>query len=328
MALDPVPWFIGGGAEHSPEVARLLAYAATSGSNGVTLAGDLHVNQLPTPGPAVRVAIGTGVLLNQFPGGGRQSYLVRNTPETEVPIPATGSSGGAVRYVIVRIDDPQYAGQAPVDPRVGPYVRFAVVSSVANLNYPHLVLCRIDQPANTATITNLMITDLREVANPREKTLVYPRPNVTNDAGMVLTSRQAYPDGEWFPNVGGTTNNGVYRVDIPEWATRMQIRMEWLSIRYSNNPGYGQYWVTYGPDAGTPDPDYRTQAFAWDSDDSTNRVNWVLHQEVAVPAAIRGTSQPFVARANKTSPTSYAGKVELTALSGMVFSVRFLEVAA
>ena len=58
MSFDSVPWFVGGGALHSPEVARLLAHAATSGAAGVVTPADLAVSALPVPGASVRVAVG------------------------------------------------------------------------------------------------------------------------------------------------------------------------------------------------------------------------------------------------------------------------------
>ncbi len=65
------------------------------------------------------------------------------------------------------------------------------MSASATISDPHYRLARIVVPASTATITNSMITSLRELANPRSKRVVAPRPNVTNDAGLSLTSSNA-----------------------------------------------------------------------------------------------------------------------------------------
>lgn len=337
MAIDPKPWFSEmDGATHSSSVARTLAYSATSGAEGIISSYDLRVLAQATPGNSVRVMPGAGVMLNKYASGGYESYIGRNRSTTNVSITATGSSGGRTDLVIMRILDPGFEGAMPSDPNTFDVVRLTVIQGVSanlkdidslNLDYPAIALAKITLPKSTATVTQSMITDMRNVANPRQKELVYPRPNVTNDAGMTLTSRSAYPDGEWMPNVGGELNTGAYYIDIPKWATRMQIRCEWLSVEYKSNPGAGYYWVTYGPDAGSSTPSNYTQGFGWDSDDTTNRVNWILHQEVDVKPEWRGTTQPFVPRANKTTNTSYPGTVRLTARSGMVFSVRFLEYA-
>lgn len=331
MAFEGVPWMIGGNqAVHSADVGRRLAFMASSGATGITLPGDLRVTALPTPGGAVRILPGGGPIANTYSGGSGQSYVVSNPTSTDLSIPATGSGGGATRYVIVRIDDPQYGGAVPADPANGPYVKATYVSTLSGITYPYMPLAKIVQPANTATITQSMITDMREMAMPREKTVVYARPNITGDAGLVLNGRQAWPDGEWFPNVGGQDNNGIHYIDIPKWATRMEIRAEWIAVRLGAKAGYGDCWVTYGPGGLTETPTYATQSFAWDADEGSNvyRANWILHDEKPVLSAWRGTTQPFVLRANKRgSATTYPGSVELTATSGVVLSVRFQEVA-
>ncbi|MBM6622676.1 hypothetical protein JTF08_13755 [Micrococcaceae bacterium RIT802] len=336
MAVDRVPFFVGGGAEHSPEVVRGFIYDSTGGAEGVSSVGGMRVLAQAVPNGTVRVVSGGCLLNNRYPGGAGQSYEGRNATQTDVAITATGSGGGRTDLIVARVLDPQYEGQPPADPNAFDYFRLAVIQGVPsgtltfkelNLDYPAIELAKVTLPSSTATITQAMITDLRTVAQPREKTVVMPRPNVTGDAGMALTSRGAYPAGEWFPNVGGNANNGRYDIPVPSWATRMQIRCEWLSVRYKANPGAGYYWVAYGPDSVGSTPTSYTQGFGWDSDDATSTTNWLLEQEVPIPSAWRGTTIPFVPRANKTTDTSYPGSVALTARSGMVFSVRFLEVA-
>ena len=211
MALDTVPWFVGGGAEHSPSVARMLAYAATNGATGVISPEDLKVTALPTPGTAVRIMPGGAALLNRYPGATNQSYTVRNATATDVEVTATGSSGGATRYLLLRVDDPEFGGQAPANPRTGPYVRPVLVSSITNLAYPFVALAKIVQPANTATITQAMITDLREVANPRA------RRDVLSAASTALTLTSTTTAQVW-PSVRPS-------IAIPEWAN-------WVNVIY------------------------------------------------------------------------------------------------
>lgn len=206
MAFDSVPWFIGGGAEHSPAVARMLAYAATNGATGIISPGDLKVTALPTPGPAVRIAPGGAVMLNRYPGAPNQSYTVRNATETYFDVTATGSSGGATKYLILRVDDPEFDGQAPADRKNGPYVRPVWVNSITNLAYPFVLLSKLVQPANTATITNAMLTDPREVANPRA-------PERTMRVNPVSTAKDL-TSTSWvdFPGV-------TEEIPVPPWAT-------------------------------------------------------------------------------------------------------------
>lgn len=327
MTFDPKPWFIGlEGVKHSAEVARTLAWASTNGASGIIQPKDLRVRALSVPGGGVRIDPGGFVIESKYAGAALQSYIGRAPTETTLDIPATGSSGGATRYVVARINDPDYpgGGNVPTDPDNATYALPMLVSSLSS-SRTEIPLAKIVQPANTGTITQSMITDLREIANPREKSVIVPRPNVTGDAGMVLKSTSAYPDGEWFPNVGGQANNGRYDIPVPTWATRMQIRCEWLGIGSTNNPGAGGYWVSFGPDGGTNDPKYYTQKFGWNSTSGNYRENWIMEQEVKVRSEWRGTDLPFFPRANFSTKNS-GGGLALTPTSGMVFSVRFLEV--
>lgn len=226
MALDTVPWFIGGGAEHSPAVARMLAYSATNGATGVNAVGDLKVTALPTPGASVRIAPGGACMVNLYPGGGQQSYVVRNASATDVAVSATGSSGGATRYLILRIDDPEFGGAVPANVKTGPYVRAVLVTSITNLAYPFVPLAKITQPANTATITQAMITDLREVANPRSYRRLFLAP-VTTAKDLTSATMVAWP--------GPTAS-----VDIPSWATYANILGQVVAAAQNNGPTYGE----------------------------------------------------------------------------------------
>ena len=326
MAFEPHPWFIGlEGVEHSAEVARTLAWAATNGASGVIKPSDMRVKAQTVPSDSVRIMPGGFVVESKYTGASQQSYIERAPTVTDLEVPATGSSGGATRYVVAQINDGDFQGTVPPVPNEGTYARPLLVSSLSS-SRTEIVLAKITQPANTAAITQSMITDMRTVANPREKKLVFPRPNVTADTGLTLTSTAAFPQGEWFPNVGGGANNGRYDVEVPEWATRMQIRCEWIGVAFNNNPGAGGYWVAYGPGSGGTDPTYYTQFFGWNSTSGNYMTNWVMEEERTIPVAWRGTVLPFVPRANFTTKNS-GGSVSLSAKSGMVFSVRFMEVA-
>ena len=94
MAWDSTPWFVGGGAHHSPEVARVLAYAASSGAEGIVTPEALRVRPLAVPGTSVRIAPGACLIVNRYPGGAWQTYVGRNPVEHTVPITAAGAGGG------------------------------------------------------------------------------------------------------------------------------------------------------------------------------------------------------------------------------------------
>lgn len=218
---DTTPWFIGGGAQHSPEVARLLAYAATGGVEGIISPGDLKVAPLDVPGSKVRVLAGAGIIRSRAAGGAQQSYIARNVSEDVVNIAATGSGSGRSDLIVASIEDPFMAGEPyanPADPKVGPYVFTRVIPNVSSTmtsapsGSSAIALARIDIPANTATITAGMIKDLRQVASPRRQRFVKSwRPSAYQRSDTWTT-------GTWglFPQMETL-------VTCPEWATQVKM---------------------------------------------------------------------------------------------------------
>jgi hypothetical protein len=216
---DNTPWFVGGGAQHSPEVARLLAYASTNGTEGIVNPPDLKVQALNIPGTSVRVAPGGALILNRFPGGTQQTYVGRNPIEHTVAVTPTGSAGGRTDLVVAYVDDPQYSGQSAPDPLTYQYINTKIIQNVPaaiehahelNLNYPAIELAKITLPPSTGTVTPAMITDLRKVAQPRQA-----QESNTNQ-GKTTGSLTSDNWVQW-PNYRPSSY-------VPEWATHVQIR--------------------------------------------------------------------------------------------------------
>lgn len=303
MALDTVPWFIGGGAEHSPAVARMLAYAATNGATGIISATDLKVVALPTPGAAVRIMPGGAALLNRYPGATNQSYTLRNATATDVAVPATGSAGGATRFLILRVDDPEFGGQAPANVLDGPYVRPVLVSSITNLAYPFVALARIVQPANTATITQAMITDLREVANPRspERTM-YVAPVAT----PIYLSNTSWVD---FP---GVTEN----IRVPGWATYAVVTAQIGGLQQAIGGVQSEFSLFFGGVQGQMTaidaPSIATQ--------DQSRTGTVFLKWESPVAAWAGTSVPLKVMARKMGGT---GRIQADKYTQVAYDVQF-----
>lgn len=216
MALDTVPWMVAGGAVHSAEVGRTLAYVASNGQSGVTQTNDFLVRALSTPGTSVRVAPGSAALVNTYAGQTGQSYIARNTSDENVGITQTGPQARS-DMLVLRIDDPQYGGTSPeVSVEEGPYVRLSIIPNVGPIAvaipsgtpYPAIPLARIDIPANTGTITQAMIKDLR-IGLGKTRTGQYVG-NVPGgslaDYGVIFTP--AFPPGS-LPRmiVSGMQNN-------------------------------------------------------------------------------------------------------------------------
>ena len=324
MTFDPKPWFIGlEGVKHSAEVARMLAWSATNGASGIITPTDLRVRALNVPGGGVRIAPGGFVVESKYAGASQQSYMGRAPTETTIDIPATGSSGGATRYIVARINDPDYpgGGDIPADPNSATYALPVVVSSLSS-SRTEIPLAKIKQPANTGTITQSMITDLREVANPR--TLPVNRSRPLNLADVETLSRTD-PTGERFPDSGGGQN-----IDIPTWATRAIIETRWLQVNEPSGNAYGAIWVEYGPlDSGGDYREYSTQRFLWNTGASNDsaRNTWDVSDDVYIPKALRGTSQVFSMRGYLKEASSNAARPQMDQHSGIVFKVTFLEAA-
>jgi len=311
MALESVPWFVGGGAEHSPDVARMVAYAATNGAGGVLGSLDFRVTPLPTPGTSVRVAAGGGVIPNGYlaaPDFGKQSYVARAASVTDVPITATGSGSARSDFVVLRLDDPQFGGQIPVDVVNGPYVRFAVITNVGStattlpaLSYPALLLARIDLPPSTGTVQESHIVDLRKIANPRRTRELYN----TQPTAISTIATNAWTD--WTPQANRT-------LTIPSWATQMKVLGHISSVAPASAATLGVLRFAFGTLFG--------QQITFDLDAST-RATLLTADTLAIPAAMRNTNAILKLQAARSSGT---GNVKTDTASTVVWDVEFLEV--
>ena len=234
MAFDTVPWAIGYGAEVSEETARVFANIASGDSQGIALPGDLKVTALTVPGGAVQIAPGGVVIRNrQAPG---QSYVGRAGTVTQVPIAPTGSSGPRSDLLIARVRDPDYAPWQPyTDPEEiahGPYFEPFVISGVPSntkfaediVTYSAEALARIDIPANTATITNAMITPLRRLANPRQWT------DKDTQAAVGQTLVPADKTYRQFPANSMSTT-------VPRWATHALVVWTFATLAVTGSAG-------------------------------------------------------------------------------------------
>lgn len=337
MPLRPVPWAIGNGAENSVELARAGIYSATSGATGISEPGDFIVRALPTPGSAVRVNKGGGVIKSTYPGVFGQSYAVQEQSFTDVPVAATGSGAGATKYVYVLINDTQYGGQNPPSVEDGPYNDYAVTTTLPT-NQPYLLLAKIVQPKSTATITGAMITDMRTVANPRKDYGIYARPRISADDGaqIKLTSRLTSGGtgpfwGELFPGGAGIPNQGV--LFIPDWVTHMVVDARWMNISVAGGVNsHGRYWIEFGDEyrahtwPGGRQYEFTTQQFGFDTSGagSSYSMEWSLADAVPVPKKLRGKDVTFCFKAGLNDSASTAG-ISMKALGGVTVRADYVQ---
>lgn len=297
MALDNTPFFVGGGAQHSPEVARTLVYAGTRGAEGIVGLGDLKVQAQSTPTTTVRVSPGAGIILNRYPGGGQQSYTLRNATQTDVAITATGSGGGRTDLVVARVLDPQYEGSAPSDPVTFQYAKLAVIQGVPsgtktakelNLGYPAIALAKITLPSSTATVTSAMITDLRRVAQPRR------------ERAMVTV----FPDTTWsIPTAGYSswpiTSAQRPLVSVPDWATRVDIVAHMSGVKFVQS-GAAMTVAGIRTGFGSSLP-AQNGILVQDAADTSGRYHYTLVGTHIVDSSMRGTDQVINLQATRSA---------------------------
>jgi hypothetical protein len=306
MAFDPTPWFVGGGAQHSPEVARALAYAGTRGSEGIAGVADLKVTAQSVPNGTVAVAPGGALLLNRYPGGTGQSYSLRNATTTNVTVTPTGSSSGRTDLVIARVLDPQYEGAAPADPTNFQYAYPTIIQGVPsgtltakelNLGYPAVALAKITLPASTGTVTSGMITDLRRVAQPRR------------DRAMVTV----FPTGDWSNSTAQQIPTGSYgswpitsaqrpSVLVPDWATRVDIVAHLSGVVYVKSSDNSQTTAGIRTGFGSTLP-AQNGIIVQDGTDAGGRFHYTVIGTHIIDSTMRGTYQYINIQGNKSSGT-------------------------
>lgn len=228
MTFDSAAWAINGPLL-SASLARRALYA-NSRTSGIVQKDDLKVTQLGTPGVGVLIAAGVGLVLNKYQTTPNETYVTNNPGTHTIPSGQMPPSNPSAKSWIVAIviGDPDFsqAGHPwmlATDPPDGTVDTFAYVrptlievsagaTTIPGAAYPHLVLARIDIPANTTTITNAMITDLRKLANPRQEQQIFVGNPWTNASPQYIPSGTAFADwgaGQFAPNV-----------TIPVWAKR------------------------------------------------------------------------------------------------------------
>ena len=299
MAMERVPYLVGGGFEHSAEVMRAMLAASTSGAEGIVNAGDFKVRPLAVPGTSVRVAPGNALIRNSYGGGGAQTYACRAGSETQVPIEATGSAGSRTDLIVARIDDPTYQGGA-FDPLTFEAARFEVIQGVPastktvaelGLSYPAIALARVKLPASTGTVTAAMITDLRSVALPRVQRHLFTH-NLSNEETDAINPPVGDEMGEAWPNV-------FWNFTIPDWATRVRVRAILGGVRVEEKSpnNYGNLFVRFG----TVPTGFSTQYGRWDNSmaGGVTRQTFMVADDRTVPSSFRGIDTRAYIRATR-----------------------------
>jgi hypothetical protein len=308
VTLYPVP-ILTNGATHSAEQFRALVKDLSSGAEGITEGDDLKVTQLSTPGGGVQVAEGSGVILGRV-SAFQGTYAARNQGAETVSIAATGGSPRS-DMVILRVEDPEYEGT--LDPATDDINYFQVISNVSSSataipdGRTGIPLARIDIPASTSTITNAMIVDLRQIAQPRRERLQFVH-SPTGTSTAINNSNGSY---SYFSTEAGWT------VAIPSWASKAIVSIDIAQLKYSVAAFIGLLRATFGASL-TLQP-----VILDDNQTAIRRVTTFVADTVTIPDAYRGTSQ--LLRPQATGTTGNTGTVAVDSSTTFRYDIEFIE---
>ena len=335
MTFSNTAWAIDGALLGS-SLARRAEYAAVGGAQGVVQKNDLKVTELAVPGVGILIEAGVGLVNNDYQTNPNETYVVSNPSTHTIPsgeMPAANPS--AKSYIVaVVVGDPDFSQtghpwMGSDDPPVGEeqsfnYVRPTLIE-VANspvkkldVDYPALVLARIDIPASTTTITDSMITDLRQLARPRQsqEAFVSPGGTWTNGSPRYIPAGSSFAD--WGPQ------EYLPQVAVPEWATRAILMVSVNGVRFADTSVNvrGRVRAQLGSVTGPQ------TIFDFENDGSSNvrRTNLMCAGEYDV-SGVAGTTVNLKVEGFQDSPSSPTNNQKLRLQNGsqMVFDVRFFE---
>lgn len=306
MALIQPPMLTHGGT-HPARAFRMMIRDLASGNQGVTEGNDLKVSQWSTPGSGVRVGDGSAVVTGAAWGQG--SYTQYNVGDAIVPTAPTGASARS-DLICLRVQDPEYEGNR--DPAADDIGYFHVVSGVSATaravpaGMTAIPLARVDIPANTATITNGLITDLRQIANPRRDRKLYT-------SYPTSLSELTYQDGVWrtWPAAA------KWSVPIPTWAVSAKIIVTIAGLRLSRAWVFASMQTQLGTALGD------VTAIDDDQGSGVRRQTVVVADDLAVGATLRGTTQTLSLRTFMSK--SETGDLSVDGSTSIIADVEFTE---
>jgi hypothetical protein len=307
MTLINPPLLTHGGT-HAARAFRMMVRDLARGSQGVTEGDDLKVKQLATPGAGVRAVDGSAVIRGAAWGQG--SYTQYNVGDATVPIAPTGASARS-DLVCLRVEDPEYEGTR--NPETDEIGYFHVVSNVSatTTTVPSgmsaVPLARLDIPANTSVVTDSMITDVRQIANPRRERRLY-----TSFPGALSTL--TYSDNKWhtWPTAA------KWSVSVPSWATTVKLVTTFAGLRLTRADVFARMQnvlggTVFGQDTAIDD----------DQGSGTRRNTVVLADSFSVPATMRGTTQSLYVQTYMSK--SETGDLAVDAATSLVADIEFTE---
>jgi hypothetical protein len=333
MTFDNAAYAIDG-ATLTSAIARRAEFAATSGAQGIVQKADLKVKQLAVPGVGFLIDAGVGLVRNDYQDFPSESYVVSNPSTHTFPSGSMPASNPAAKsyLVAVVIGDPDFSQtghpwMGASDPPLGQeqsfqYVRVTLIEVAAGVTtldvaYPALILARIDIPANTTTITNSHITDLRKLARPQQSQEIFVSPGGTWTSGAPRRiSASASTFSDWGPQ------EYLPQVKVPTWATRAILVVTLNGVRLDDTTASvagrirAQMGAVTGPQT----------FFDYSTGGGAIRDNLQAAGQYDV-TSIAGTTVALRVEGYESAPGSPTNSQKLTLQQGsqMVFDVRFFE---
>ncbi|MFE2578858.1 hypothetical protein [Streptomyces sp. NPDC059378] len=306
MTLIQPPMMTNGGT-HPARTMRMMIRDLSRGAQGVTEFNDLKVTQQTTPGAGVQVGDGSGVIRGFAWGQG--SYTQYNVGTALVHVAPTGATP-RTDMVVLRVLDPEYEGS--LNPATDDIGFFDVVSNVSSTatqppaGMTAIPLARIALPANCATVTDAMITDLRQIANPRRDRQLYT-------AFPAALSELTYSDNQWrtWPAPA------KWSIAVPSWAVSAKIVTTIAGLRLTVADVYAKMHQVFGTVQG------QDTAIDDDQGANTRRNTIVLADSLSIPAAMRGTVQNLYLQTYMS--TSETGNLGVDAATSLIADVEFQE---
>lgn len=306
MTLIQPPMMVNGGT-HPARTMRMMIRDLSRGSQGVTEYNDLKVSQLTTPGAGVQVGDGSGVVRGAAWGQG--SYTQYNVGSATVDVAPTGATA-RTDMLVLRVEDPEYEGTLnPASDDIGYFRVVSNVSSTATqppAGMTAIPLARISLPANCATITNAMITDLRTIANPRRERQLYT-------AFPSDLSRLVYQDDKWHTWPAAAR----WSIAVPSWAVSVKIVTTLAGLRLDSADVYAHMQHAFGTILG------QDTSVDDDQGNTTRRNTVVLADSLSVPAAMRGTTQTLYLQTWMSKAET--GNLGVDSATSLIADVEFTE---
>lgn len=292
IGFDTAAWMVDG-ARIPGDLSRVLAYAATGGAEGVVSPGDCRVHELVVPGGQIEIDPGALIVLNRSAGVRNQSYVANARNRTLLDVGPTGSSGGRSDLVVLRLRDPQFKdwGTGDVPPEDLPTWQYAEPIIIPNvpptttafqqlaLDYSGYALARLDIPAETGTITDAMVKNLREVANP-QRLRYQDRFDQAIDGETTDGSVEVFYK---FP-----ANIPDYAVRVPDWATQAYISANITGLQILNAANLLTAHLIVSLTGGTPSQRVITKVTKVNENIAGERNSYVLGSKVDIPVQMRG----------------------------------------